>query len=80
MHTYTVQEAKDLLSNLVDQCTQGETILIAKEGKPLVKLVPVDHEPAQHQRLGFGRASLWYLTILIGWRRKDEYPSVVSVA
>lgn len=53
MHTYTVQEAKDLLSNLVDQCTQGETILIAKEGKPLVKLVPVDHEPAQHQRLGF---------------------------
>lgn len=34
-------EAKNQLSKLVKAAVQGEDIVIASEGKPLVKLVPV---------------------------------------
>lgn len=54
MQTYSLQEAKTDLSSLVDRCTKGETIMIAIDGKPLVKLVSLA-ETEQHrpQRLGF---------------------------
>jgi prevent-host-death family protein len=37
-----MHEAKTHLSRLVDQAVQGEEIIIAKAGKPLVKLAPVE--------------------------------------
>ena len=37
-----IYEAKTRLSELVEQAHQGETIVIAKNGTPLVKLVPLD--------------------------------------
>jgi prevent-host-death family protein len=39
-------EAKTRLSELVDQAHQGDTIVIAKNGKPLARLVPLD-QPAR---------------------------------
>ncbi|WP_163544163.1 type II toxin-antitoxin system Phd/YefM family antitoxin [Occultella kanbiaonis] len=52
-------EAKTQLSKLVDAAAQGETIIIAKAGRPLAKLTRVD-SPERQQRLGFlaGRASI----------------------
>jgi prevent-host-death family protein len=35
-------DAKAQLSRLIDRATAGEDILIARAGKPLVRLVPVD--------------------------------------
>ena len=35
-------DAKTRLSELVDQAHRGETIVIAKNGTPLAKLVPLD--------------------------------------
>lgn len=35
-------DAKTQLSRLIDRATAGEDILIARAGKPLVRLVPVD--------------------------------------
>ncbi len=35
-------EAKTQLSRLVDEAADGDTIIIAKDGKPMAKLGPVD--------------------------------------
>jgi len=49
-----IHNAKTNLSRLVDQAAKGEPFIIAKAGKPLVKVVPID-QPAETQkkRLGF---------------------------
>ena len=36
-----IYEAKTRLSELVDQVSRGETVIIAKAGTPLAKLVPL---------------------------------------
>ena len=36
-----IDDAKTRLSELVEQARQGETIVIAKAGTPLAKLVPL---------------------------------------
>ena len=49
-----IHEAKTQLSKLVDRASQGESFIIAKAGKPLVKVVPLDAPaPKKEQRLGF---------------------------
>ncbi len=37
-----IYEAKTRLSELVDQAHGGETVIIAKAGRPMAKLVPLD--------------------------------------
>lgn len=50
--TVNIHEAKTHLSRLVEKAARGEPFVIAKAGKPLVKVVPVD-APASARRLGF---------------------------
>ena len=52
MRTVNIHEAKTHLSRLIDQAINGEPFVIAKAGKPLVKVVAID-APARPQRLGF---------------------------
>jgi len=52
MNTVNIHEAKTHLSKLVDQAAKGKPFVIAKAGKPLVKVVPLD-APRKPQRLGF---------------------------
>ena len=44
-----IHQAKTHLSRLVDQAMEGQEIIIAKSGKPLVRLLPVaqDRPPRQ---------------------------------
>jgi prevent-host-death family protein len=54
IQTVNIHEAKTHLSKLVDRASKGEPFIIAKAGKPLVKVIPVDAPtPAKVQRLGF---------------------------
>ncbi len=54
MHTINIHEAKTQLSKLVDQAVNGEPFIIAKSGKPLVKVTKLDApEAAPQKRLGF---------------------------
>ena len=54
MRTVNIHEAKTHLSRLVDQAAKGEPFIIAKAGKPLVKVVPLDAPSAtKPKRLGF---------------------------
>ena len=52
MNTVNIQEAKTQLSKLVDRAARGESFVIAKAGKPLVKVSAVD-APVEPKRLGF---------------------------
>jgi prevent-host-death family protein len=52
MNTVNIHEAKTQLSRLVERAARGETFVIAKAGKPLVKVSAVE-APTEPQRLGF---------------------------
>ena len=54
MQTFNIHQAKTQLSRLVDQAAKGEPFVIAKSGKPLVKVIALNApEPGQVNRLGF---------------------------
>ena len=54
MKSINIHEAKTQLSRLVDQAASGEPFIIAKAGKPLVKVTPLDTPIGkQVRRLGF---------------------------
>ena len=42
MHTVNIHEAKTHLSRLVEKASSGEAFIIAKAGKPLVKVIPLN--------------------------------------
>ena len=51
MKTVNIHEAKTHLSRLVEDAANGEPFIIAKAGKPLVKVESIDAKPLQ--RIGF---------------------------
>ncbi|MGE0502482.1 MAG: type II toxin-antitoxin system Phd/YefM family antitoxin [Rhizobiaceae bacterium] len=54
MDTINIHEAKTHLSRLVEKAAKGEPFIIAKAGKPMVKVVPLDvEEERKPRRLGF---------------------------
>lgn len=54
MHTVNIHEAKTQLSRLIEQAVGGEPFIIAKAGKPLVKVSRLDcPDTAQTMRTGF---------------------------
>jgi prevent-host-death family protein len=57
MKTVNMQDAKTHLSRLVEAAAKGESFIIGKAGKPLVKVVPVD-APTAPRRLGFMRGAV----------------------
>lgn len=44
--TVNIHEAKTHLSRLVEQAAKGREFVIAKAGKPMVRVVPIDSPPA----------------------------------
>jgi prevent-host-death family protein len=56
MRTVNMHEAKTHLSRLVDRAAKGEPFVIARAGKPLVRVVPIEERPAEKPpRFGFMR-------------------------
>ncbi len=54
MVTVNIHEAKTQLSKLVDKAAKGEPFIIAKAGKPLVKVVPIEAKKKRKpKRIGF---------------------------
>ena len=52
-----MHEAKTQLSRLVEKALDGEEVVIARAGKPLVRIVPLDSAP-KRRRGGFVRGEL----------------------
>ena len=54
METVNIHEAKTHLSRLVEKAARGESFVIAKAGKPMVRVSALDMPAAgQRQRIGF---------------------------
>ena len=58
MKTVNIHEAKTHLSRLIERARCGEEITIAKDGNPVVRLVPVD-PPRGERKPGAWRDELW---------------------
>lgn len=59
MQTVNIHEAKTHLSKLVEKAANGEPFIIAKAGKPMVRVVAIDApEPKPVRRLGFMKGQL----------------------
>ena len=52
MRTVNMHEAKTHLSGLVEKASKGESFIIARAGKPLVKVTALEDEPKPKRRLG----------------------------
>ena len=54
MKTVNIHEAKTQLSKLIEEASKGESFIIAKAGKPVVKVTPLSAPTGgQVRRLGF---------------------------
>ena len=54
MQTVNIHEAKTNLSRLVEEAAKGNSFIIAKAGKPMVKVLPLSAEERKGaERLGF---------------------------
>jgi prevent-host-death family protein len=54
MQTVNIHEAKTHLSRLVDEAAKGNVFIIAKAGKPMVKVLPLSGEETDTtKKLGF---------------------------
>jgi len=59
MRTINIHEAKTQLSKLVEEAAKGEPFVIAKAGKPMVKVTALDApEGKKMQRFGFMKGEL----------------------
>ena len=52
MQQYNIHNAKTNLSALVDKAAAGDSFIIAKAGKPMVKVIPISPQKAV-KRIGF---------------------------
>ena len=53
MKTVNIHEAKTHLSKLIENAVNGEPFVIAKAGKPLVRVEALREEAPEIRRLGF---------------------------
>ena len=60
MTQYNMHEAKSKLSQLVAQALEGQEVILARDGQPAVKLVPVEDAQRQPRR----SKKMWSQTIL----------------
>ena len=55
MQTVNIHEAKTQLSRFIDQATLGESIIIARAGRPVARLMPLEAVKKTRQ-LGLGKS------------------------
>jgi prevent-host-death family protein len=59
--TLNLYEAKTQLSQLVERAAAGEEVVIAKAGKPMVRLVPVEAEKPKKRISGTNALGVTYI-------------------
>jgi prevent-host-death family protein len=58
MKTVNIHAAKTHLSSLLEEVAAGEEIIIAKAGKPLARLVPLE-KPDVRKTFGMLKGKIW---------------------
>jgi prevent-host-death family protein len=60
MSKFNIADAKTHFSKLVQKAMLGEEVIIAKDNKPVLKLVPLD-KPKQARKPGSGKGQILYI-------------------
>jgi prevent-host-death family protein len=60
MSKFNIAEAKARFSELVQKAMLGEEVIIAKDNRPVAKLVPLDR-PKQPRKPGSGKGQILYI-------------------
>ena len=60
MSKFNIAEAKSRFSELVQKAMLGEEVIIAKDNKPVLQLVPLD-KPKQPRKPGSGKGQVLYI-------------------
>lgn len=58
MHQVNIHEAKTHLSRLLEEAESGEEVVIARNGKPVARLVPVQ-QARQPRKPGSLKGQIW---------------------
>jgi len=58
MTKVNIAEAKAQFSRLVQKAMMGEEVIIARDNKPVLKLVPID-APSEPRRPGTAKGRIW---------------------
>jgi prevent-host-death family protein len=74
MHIANIHEAKTHLSRLVDRAVAGEEIIIARAGKPVVRLIAYQEEKPPKRTPG-----IWRGRVKIS-RDFDKLPAPIAAA
>jgi prevent-host-death family protein len=72
--TVNLYDAKTNLSRLVERAAAGEEIVVAKAGRPLARLVPLE-KPARTRELGFFAGQ-----VVVGPDFDDPLPEEIQAA
>lgn len=64
-----MHDAKSNLSRLVERVEAGEEIVIARNGKPVAKLVPIREENRMGELLGIWKGRVWMAD---GWEETPQ--------
>lgn len=57
MTAVNIQEAKTHLSQLLDRALAGEEIVLARSGRPLARIVPLEDQGARRPGIAKGRVT-----------------------
>ncbi|MBI3775474.1 MAG: type II toxin-antitoxin system prevent-host-death family antitoxin, partial [Gammaproteobacteria bacterium] len=58
MAKVNVREAREQLPDLLDRVEHGEEVVVVRRGKPVARLVPVEHTPKRLPSLSGFRQSI----------------------
>ena len=61
MPAYNVAEAKAKLSTLLKKAQRGEEVVIARDHKPIARIVPFETKPAGPRKPGSGKGKVLYV-------------------
>jgi len=59
MYQINIHQAKTQLSKLVEEAARGEEIIIAKAGKPIARLVPLEKTERKLRTPGGMKGQIW---------------------
>ncbi len=79
METVNMHQAKTHLSRLVAKAVKGEPFIIAKAGKPMVKVVPIEETKPAPSRLGFLSQEPWVIPEDFDRWAEDEIAEMFGV-
>ena len=79
METVNIHQAKTHLSRLLEKVAKGEPFIIAKAGKPVAKVIPIEEPKLEPRKLGFLAHEKWTIPEDFDRWAEDEIAEMFGV-